>query len=55
MGHTGSIESRYATNKRQLSYALFNEMRNVFDRSEKYLNQVTQIHYKSNGWNSNRS
>ena len=37
MGHKGSIESRYTTNKRILPEALTREMRNSFERSEEFL------------------
>ena len=39
MGHKGSIESRYTTNKRILPEALTREMRNSFERSEEFLEQ----------------
>ena len=43
MGHKGTIESRYTTNKSMLPVALINEMRNAFVRSEKYLDQTDMI------------
>ena len=39
MGHKGSIESRYTTNKGQLLDTLIDEMRDAFGRSEEYLDQ----------------
>lgn len=43
MGHKGTIESRYTTNKGILPVILVNEMSNAFARSEKYLDQVSEI------------
>ena len=40
MGHNGSIESRYTTNKGRLPDVLLNEMRDAFGRSEEYLDQA---------------
>ena len=40
MGHKGSIESRYTTNKGRLPDALVDEMRDAFGRSEEYLDQA---------------
>ena len=40
MGHKGSIESRYTTNKGRLPDVLVNEMRDAFGRSEEYLDQT---------------
>ena len=40
MGHKGSIESRYTTNKGRLPDVLINEMRDAFGRSEEYLDQA---------------
>ena len=39
MGHKGSMESRYTTNKGMLPDVLLDEMRDAFARSEKYLDQ----------------
>ena len=41
MGHTGSIESRYTTNKGMLPDILVNEMREAFGRSSEYLDQTS--------------
>ena len=40
MGHKGTIESRYTTNKGILPVILINEMSNAFTRSEEYLDQA---------------
>ena len=40
MGHKGSIESRYTTNKGRLPDVLIDEMRDAFGRSEEYLDQA---------------
>ena len=40
MGHKGSIEARYTTNKRILPEALMSEMRDAFERSSKFLDQA---------------
>lgn len=40
MGHKGSMESRYTTNKGRLPDVLLDEMRNAFGRSEEYLDQT---------------
>jgi len=37
MGHKGSIEAKYTTNKGVLPEALINEMREAFKRSEEFL------------------
>src|SRR3989454_5898202 len=37
MGHKGSIEARYTTNKGMLPQTLVNEMRNAFRRSQEFL------------------
>ncbi len=37
MGHKGTIEAKYTTNKRVLSEALIREMREAFKRSEEFL------------------
>lgn len=37
MGHKGSIEARYTTNKSILPKALLDEMRESFKRSEEFL------------------
>src|SRR2546426_12788668 len=37
MGHTGSIEAKYTTNKGILPEVLVNEMREAFKRSEEFL------------------
>lgn len=37
MGHKGSIEAKYTTNKGMLPEALFDEMREAFKRSEEFL------------------
>lgn len=37
MGHKGSIEAKYTTNKGMLSKELVEEMRSAFRRSEEYL------------------
>ncbi len=37
MGHKGSMEARYTTNKSILPQVLVDEMRDAFKRSEKYL------------------
>ncbi|MDE1763517.1 MAG: hypothetical protein KGH88_04640 [Thaumarchaeota archaeon] len=37
MGHTGSIEAKYTTNKGILPIALVDEMREAFKRSEEFL------------------
>ena len=37
MGHKGSIEAKYTTNKGVLPDALINEMREAFKRSEEFL------------------
>jgi len=37
MGHKGSIESKYTTNKSMLPTALVDEMCNAFKRSEEFL------------------
>ena len=39
MGHKGSMESRYTTNKGMLPDVLLDEMRDAFARSEEYLDQ----------------
>ena len=43
MGHEGTIESQYTTNKRVLPVMLDNEMRDAFARSEKYLTDQSNI------------
>ncbi len=43
MGHKGTIESRYTTNKGILPEVLLNEMSDAFARSEEYLDQVGVI------------
>ena len=37
MGHKGSMEAKYTTNKAQLPPSLENEMRNAFKQSEEFL------------------
>ena len=37
MGHKGTIEAKYTTNKRVLLEALIREMREAFKRSEEFL------------------
>ena len=39
MGHKGTMESRYTTNKSVLPVTLINEMSSAFERSEEYLDQ----------------
>lgn len=41
MGHKGTIESRYTTNKGVLPIALVNEMSDAFARSEEHLDQTS--------------
>ena len=41
MGHTGSIEARYTTNKGILPNALVEEMRSAFKRSQEFLDLET--------------
>ena len=43
MGHRGTIESRYTTNKEILPVVLVNEMSDAFTRSEEYLDQTDVI------------
>ena len=40
MGHKGTMESRYTTNKGVLPEVLMHEMRQAFARSEEYLDQT---------------
>ena len=40
MGHVGSIDARYTTNKRQLPKALVEEMRAAYGRCEPFLATV---------------
>jgi hypothetical protein len=42
MGHKGSIEAKYTTNKGVLAEALVKEMKNAFKRSEEYLDLETK-------------
>jgi len=42
MGHTGSIEARYTTNKSILPKLLEDEMREAFRRSEEFLDFETK-------------
>lgn len=43
MGHKGSMEAKYTTNKAQLSQSLENEMRNAFKQSEEFLDREALI------------
>ena len=43
MGHRGTIESRYTTNKGILPVVLVNEMSEAFARSEECLDQIDVI------------
>lgn len=43
MGHRGTIESRYTTNKKVLPVMLLNEMSEAYVRSEEYLDQINTI------------
>ena len=40
MGHRGSIEARYTTNKMILPEALTTEMRDSFERAEEFIDQA---------------
>ncbi|MCI4327204.1 MAG: site-specific integrase [Thermoplasmata archaeon] len=40
MGHTGSIDARYTTNKRQLPKAFIEEMRTAYKRCEPFLSTI---------------
>ena len=42
MGHSGSMEARYTTNKGVLPNALIKEMKNAFKRSEEFLDLEMQ-------------
>lgn len=44
MGHKGTMEARYTTNKGMLPDVLLDEMRQVFARSEEYLDQPETDH-----------
>jgi hypothetical protein len=41
MGHSGSIEAKYTTNKNILPKALIDEMRNAFAKSQEFLDHQT--------------
>ena len=43
MGHKGTMESRYTTNKGILPVILINEMSDASARSEEYLDQTNMI------------